>query len=76
MCTLKTSWKTKELYFNEIPEVVANLKEMERDDLIEVSTEGLEVTEKGRPFVRNICMAFDLLLQRKQPETPLFSMTI
>lgn len=76
MCTLKTSWKTPELYFKEIPEVLMNLKEMERDDLILVSSEGLEVTEKGRPFVRNICMAFDLLLQRKKPETQLFSMTV
>lgn len=76
MCTLKTSWETPELHFNEIPEVLSNLKEMERDELIIISKERLEVTEKGRPFVRNICMAFDLLLQRNQPETQLFSMTI
>lgn len=76
MCNLKTSWKNPDLYFTEIPEILMNLKEMERDHLIVVSSEGLEVTEKGRPFVRNICMAFDLLLQRKQPETQLFSMTV
>jgi oxygen-independent coproporphyrinogen-3 oxidase len=34
----------------------------------------IEVTEAGKPYVRNICMAFDLLLKRQ--ETKLFSMTI
>jgi len=76
MCSLETSWSSPELYFNEIPDVLLNLKEMELDNLILITSEGLAVTEKGRPFVRNICMAFDLLLQRKQPETQLFSMTI
>ena len=76
MCSLKTSWSNTELYFNEIPEVLSSLKEMELDELIIISADGLKVTEKGRPFVRNVCMAFDLLLQRKQPETQLFSMTV
>ena len=76
MCSLKTSWKDPELYIEEIPEIVLNLKEMELDKLIEVTDTYLQVTELGRPFVRNICMAFDLLLQRKKPETQLFSMTV
>ncbi len=76
MCKLETSWHDKNLYFNELPEVIANLKEMEHDDLIIIESNTLKITEVGRPFVRNICMAFDLLLQRKQPETRLFSMTI
>ncbi len=76
MCTLETNWKHQEDYFNELPDVLVKLKEIEKDGLIEFQKNGLTVTEKGRPFVRNICMAFDLLLQRKQPETRLFSMTI
>ena len=36
----------------------------------------MTVTKKGRPFIRNICMAFDLLLQHQKPDTQLFSMTI
>jgi oxygen-independent coproporphyrinogen-3 oxidase len=76
MCSLKTSWKDPELYIKEIPEIILNLKEMELDSLIEITNTGLEVTELGRPFVRNICMAFDLLLQRNRPETQLFSMTV
>ncbi len=76
MCKLETSWKDKKLYFKEIPDVLSNLKELEKDGLLEVHPEAIKVTEKGRPFVRNICMAFDLLLQQKKPETQLFSMTI
>ena len=36
----------------------------------------VQITEKGKPFVRNICMAFDLRSKRKAPETELFSMTV
>ena len=52
------------------------LKEMEKDGLLQVYSNKIKVTKKGQPFVRNICMAFDVLLQRKQPDTPLFSMTV
>jgi oxygen-independent coproporphyrinogen-3 oxidase len=63
-------------YFNEIPEIIIQLKEMENDGLLIISKNGIQITEKGKPFVRNICMAFDLRLKRKAPETELFSMTV
>jgi oxygen-independent coproporphyrinogen-3 oxidase len=34
------------------------------------------VTEKGKAFIRNICMAFDLRLKRFKPDRQLFSMTV
>ncbi len=76
MCQFKTSWKKEYLYFTQLPEVLEKLEEMEADGLLNITTNTITVTKKGYPFVRNICMAFDLLLQRKQPETQLFSMTI
>ena len=76
MCGLETSWDDASLQFNELPEVLLKLKEMEDDGLVEIGSEKLRITEKGRPFVRNVCMAFDVLLQRSKPETQLFSMTI
>ena len=76
MCQFETSWKNKEDYFNEIPDVLIQLKEMETDGLLIINDYGITVTEKGKPYVRNICMAFDLRLKRKAPETALFSMTI
>ncbi len=76
MCQFETSWSKNQMYFSEIPEVINQLKEMEHDGFVEFIKQGIQVTEKGKPFVRNICMAFDLRLKRKAPETELFSMTI
>ncbi|SIS80707.1 oxygen-independent coproporphyrinogen-3 oxidase [Zobellia uliginosa] len=76
MCGFKTSWSLPSLRFEAIDEVRERLREMERDALVLVVEDGVEVTEKGRPFIRNICMAFDVLLHKKEPEKRLFSMTI
>lgn len=76
MCHFETSWTTTETYFEEINDVLEHVKEMEQDDLIYLNDTSLQVTEKGKAFVRNICMAFDLRLMRKVPDTELFSMTI
>jgi len=76
MCQFETSWSENQMYFSEIPEVINQLNEMEHDGFVEFIKQGIQVTEKGKPFVRNICMAFDLRLKRKAPETELFSMTI
>ena len=76
MCRFETSWTKDSLYFDELPEALILLKEMEKDGLLQVYSNKIKVTKKGQPFVRNICMAFDVLLQRKQPDTQLFSMTV
>jgi oxygen-independent coproporphyrinogen-3 oxidase len=74
MCRFQTSW-TQET-FPEKDMIIAQLREMEKDELVVMTADGITVTEKGKPFVRNICMAFDLRLKRKAPQTQLFSMTI
>lgn len=76
MCHFETNWEDDLMCFKELPEVLNNLKELEMDGLLAVLKNKIKVTPKGRPFVRNICMAFDLHLQRNQPETTLFSMTV
>jgi oxygen-independent coproporphyrinogen-3 oxidase len=76
MCQFETSWEDSANYFAEIPEILIQLKEMEKDGLLIISDNKIQVTEEGKPYVRNICMAFDLRLKRKAPETALFSMTI
>ena len=76
MCQFETSWKDKSEYFEEIPEVLKRLEEMKNDGLVVIHKDKIRVTDAGKPFVRNICMAFDLRLKRKAPETELFSMTI
>ena len=76
MCNFHTAWSSSNLYFQELPDVLIKLKEMENDGLLEIGLNSIHVLPKGQPFIRNICMAFDLLLQRKKPDTQLFSMTV
>ncbi|ULT45777.1 hypothetical protein KRR40_22660 [Niabella defluvii] len=76
MCNLATSWNEKDMQLPEMSAIVERLSEMQLDGLIEIKDNHLLVTEKGRTFARNIAMAFDLRLIRKQPQTRIFSMTI
>lgn len=76
MCQFKTSWTQDKGYFNDLPDTLIQLKEMEQDGLLHIHSNAIQVTKRGQPFIRNICMAFDVLLQRKQPNTKLFSMTV
>lgn len=76
MCSFSTSWGNPELRFPEIDEVLEQLEEMEQDGLIQFSDSSVTILEKGKPFVRNICMAFDLRLKQRVPENRIFSMTI
>ena len=76
MCTLQTAWSPSSLYLEEMPQIVDDLREMQADGLINIKESSITILERGRPFVRNVCMAFDLRLQRAIPETQLFSMTV
>lgn len=76
MCSFRTSWASEEMQFAEIDGVVEQLAEMAEDGLIKIEEQSVTVLEAGQPFVRNICMAFDLRLKRKVPESRIFSMTI
>jgi len=76
MCHWETRWSEASQRFVDLPQVLERLQELAADGLVEILPDGLRVTTEGRAFVRNICMAFDLRLWRKQPETQIFSMTI
>lgn len=73
MCQFKTELDDTTLSYESI---IDRLAEPLHDGLIEVAETTVAITEKGRPFLRNVCMAFDKRLWRKQPETQLFSSTI
>lgn len=49
------------------------LSELESDCLVEFDQNAIKLTSKGRPFLRNVCMAFDQRLRSKQPEAKVFS---
>ncbi|MBX2829247.1 MAG: oxygen-independent coproporphyrinogen III oxidase [Flavobacteriaceae bacterium] len=76
MCRFETHWTEDRWYFPELPNILEKLIEMQKDGLLTIHTNSIIVTEKGKPYVRNICLPFDLRLQRKKPETKLFSMTV
>lgn len=76
MCNLSTSWKEEGMQIENSDGIKKMLAGMEEDGLIEILEDGLVVNEEGRPFVRNVCMAFDKRMVDNQPETRIFSMTI
>lgn len=76
MCRFETTWSGENEKLPNFEKVLERLMELESDGLVICSPEKVSVTDAGRPFVRNICMAFDAHLHRKAPETRLFSMTI
>ena len=43
---------------------------------VEVSDDAVTVTDAGRLFVRNVCMAFDRYLDAKKQDKPIFSRTV
>lgn len=76
MCNYETSWTIEDEATIDFKSIKDSLAELEADGLLTIGQRQLLVSEKGRPFIRNISMAFDLRLQRNKPETRLFSMTV
>ena len=76
MTRFETSWESPEFDVPYLDGVAARLGELRRDRLVRLTTHSCEITDEGKPFLRNICMAFDARLARKAPTTQLFSQTI
>lgn len=76
MCRFSTSWNKTDTQSDAIQDALQRLEELEKDGLVNVLPKGISVTVKGRPFIRNICMAFDARLWKQLPQTQLFSKTI
>ncbi|WP_143309360.1 oxygen-independent coproporphyrinogen III oxidase [Chitinophaga vietnamensis] len=76
MCRFETSWHKADTQCDAIVEGLERLKELEKDGLVTVLPGKVVVTPAGRPFIRNICMAFDARLWRKLPDSQLFSKAI
>ena len=68
----QTDFETKE----QEQKALEFLKEMIRDELVEVSDLKIKLTEKGKPFLRNACMALDERLLVKKPDSEVFSRSI
>jgi oxygen-independent coproporphyrinogen-3 oxidase len=76
MCSFETTWNKADTQCDAIIEGLQRLQEPEKDGLVIVHPKKVAVTLKGRPFIRNICMAFDARLWQQLPQSQLFSKTI
>ena len=76
MTRFETSWEAREMYVPFLETIADKLAELGRDGLVRLTSNRCEVTESGRPFLRNVCMAFDARLARHAPATKFFSQTI
>ncbi|MCJ8275586.1 MAG: coproporphyrinogen III oxidase, partial [Bdellovibrionales bacterium] len=52
------------------------LEEMVKDDLVQFDDKKMQLTEKGKPFLRNACMALDERLLRQKPNSEVFSKSL
>ncbi|MCZ8344487.1 MAG: oxygen-independent coproporphyrinogen III oxidase [Leptospira sp.] len=69
---LMTKWKVK-LPEKLISPIKQYLNEMETDELIIWDYDTLSITDKGKPFLRLVAMAFDEKIQENEPKFPVFS---
>ncbi|MFB5944549.1 oxygen-independent coproporphyrinogen III oxidase [Albibacterium profundi] len=78
MCTGATNWNHSIYsdYRTIISKIEEELLSLKNDGLINISDYGIEVTELGHSFLRNICMAFDKRLHDNSPTKELFSRAI
>jgi len=74
MCQFTTSWKPFDPIESFIHENEAALLDMQNDGLLELSATKIQITEKGKTFVRNVCMTIDPLFQAEG--TAKFSQTV
>ena len=70
---LQTRWDDPADYTGHLASLSQRLAEPRADALVQLDARSCRITEKGRPFLRNICMAFDARLARRLPDKLLFS---
>lgn len=75
MTRLQTHWDDSTDWTGYLDSALVRLAEPAADGLVELGTAHCRVTDRGRAFMRNICMAFDARLARRMPEKALFSRT-
>jgi oxygen-independent coproporphyrinogen-3 oxidase len=76
MTRLRTDWDQPGDYTDYMSTALQRLAEPAADGLVELGAASCRVTEKGRAYLRNICMAFDARLARRMPDKVLFSRTV
>jgi oxygen-independent coproporphyrinogen III oxidase len=76
MCQFTTSWSDDDFSFEEKEVLYGKLEGFKQDNLLTYDSNSLQVKPEGRPFIRNICMAFDKRMLQENTERKLFSQTV
>lgn len=76
LCRNETIWYLPEYQCDALYEGLERLDALEESGLVRRYPFQLKVTPKGRPFIRNICLALDARYWRKQPEGQLLSRVV
>jgi oxygen-independent coproporphyrinogen-3 oxidase len=76
MCNFETSFRIDSEFQSIHKEIKEKLQGLILDGLLVITGNQVKATVKGRPFIRNICMAFDQDLKSEIVNTNLFSKTI
>lgn len=76
ICHFETSWEDSLFPLEEAFALQERLAPFIEDKLIKLTDNKLVVLPEGRPFVRNICMAFDKRMLTSETTQRLFSQTV
>jgi oxygen-independent coproporphyrinogen-3 oxidase len=76
MTRFATDWSSDNDYVPHLDTIHNKLTEMSQDGLVRLHDSSCEITDAGKTFLRNVCMAFDARLARKDSGAKLFSRTI
>ncbi len=71
-----TRWQVELESDEQVADVRQFLASLIEDGLVEIETRTMKLTQKGRPFLRNACMALDARLRAKAPNTKVFSQSV
>ena len=74
MCKGRTDWDISFPINDALLAGFERAKLLEQDGLVEIGENSLTITDSGKRFLRNICMALDARLWAEQPDSQLFSM--
>ena len=71
-----TRWQVELESDQQAQDIREFLSQLEKDGLVEFHGRLLKLTEIGKPFLRNACMALDQRLRNQMPQTKVFSSSV
>ncbi len=76
MCQGFTEWRAEDMRCSALERAVVMWDDMAADGIITRSPYRIEITQSGKPFLRNICLPLDDHYWQRQPSTKTFSQAI